>query len=192
MEKWLDTKTKELLQKIPTEKLAPPGTEGFSVVLLKAGNNLRRITTIVRQLTNSQDIEESNLEKHLPLIVKKELTYEDALLLQFDFICYDSVSIFVNDTIVKYGGRNYLASLFDKVMKSPEFAVKKIKIIKLPDNETGIKFAMQFLGLRESEASFYVKNLSNADVQICWKKARIMMHWVEKIGGEIEIVSEEI
>ncbi len=34
MKSWLDTETKALLQKIPPEKLAPPDTKAYSLVLL--------------------------------------------------------------------------------------------------------------------------------------------------------------
>ena len=86
---WLDTETKALLQRSPPEKLVPPDTATFALVLLAVrGHDRHVLANAVQRATQVSADEARRIVSHrLPLPVKQGLTYLDAQIAQFELIC---------------------------------------------------------------------------------------------------------
>ena len=123
------------------------------------------------------------LEPLPPIIVSSDLSYEDALLGQFELVCCDAISVFLNSLILEQGKRDYLQKLFHSVMASQEFKCVFLTIAEIPATDSGSKFADQFLGLECVQLRECRWPIS-IDVQ--FKKARIMKHWADRIGVRLE------
>ena len=185
MESWLDTETKALLQKSPPKKLAPPDTAAFSLVLLSIYRHdiEREIRAIQRILQTSNNVEARHLlGQPLPVRITEGLTHGDALLGQFELISCDSVSVFIEDDVVKSASQDYLDNLYQQLLSSDEFQEVLVQIDSLPANDQGNKFVDQFIG--DSVQKF------PSDLTTLRKKARIMQHWAAKIGGAVSLVQE--
>ncbi len=85
---WLDTETKAILQRSPPEKLAPPNTATFALVLLAAQGEVRKrlAAAVERVQVETRDQARRVLKQPLPVLIKRGLSYEDALLGQFEFV----------------------------------------------------------------------------------------------------------
>ena len=127
---WLDTETKALLQRLPPEKLAPPDTATFTLVLLAvAGLNRHALLSAVQRAARvSPEEAEHMLSRRLPISVKKGLSYPDAQIAQFELICCDAVSLFLADEVVAEASADYLTGLYAKLRKSDEF-----ELVERPD-----------------------------------------------------------
>ena len=145
---WLDTQTRELLQAEPSEKFAPPKVADYGVVLLQKGIDPKRL---VRAVTRINDCSESDGEKllrqPLPITINPDLGYRDAQLGQFELICCDAAAAILSSEVLDHGDRGYLASLFQRVARSPEFSACTVTIEEIPCDENGQKFSDQFLGI---------------------------------------------
>src|SRR6266446_6326341 len=142
---WLDTQTQALLQGEPPQKLAPPTTAEFGLVLLRKGMDHRRLVRAVSRINDCSDLAAASLlGQPLPLIVNPDLEYGDALLGQFELICCDAPAAFVNSEVLEQGDEMYLTSLFHRIGKSPEFAPCTLAMIDIPETEEGRKFGDQF------------------------------------------------
>jgi hypothetical protein len=184
MSTWLDTQTKALLQQVPPEKLAPADTGMFTLVLLaiETKNRYRVAQAIAEILKGSRDAVQRVLAQPLPRVVKSTLSHADALLGQFEFICCDCVSVFLADGIVEQAPRAYLVDLYAQLRQSREFEVIPARIESLPNSPEGDAFLYRFLG--QTLRQFPTK------LQIMRKKARIMEHWAEKIGGRVVVLTD--
>src|SRR5215472_6150244 len=119
---WLDTQTKELLQKVPDERPAPPKTGEFALVLLREGLDHQRLEDAIVEINKCSKTAAAMLADGLmPVTVNLDLTEEEALWGQFELICCDAVSVFLRSEVVAQNDRFYLWPLFKKVLESPEF-----------------------------------------------------------------------
>lgn len=177
---WLDTQTKELLQRVGDEKSAPPKTAEFALILLRKGTGRQRLIEAIAKInTCSEPIAASLAGRRAPVTINPGLTEEEALWGQFELICCDSISVFLRSDVVEQNDRLYLWPLFKKVLGSAEFRPAKVRILEVPHTESGEKFCEQFLG--SSKAAFPVT------LTIPYKKARIMHHWAKRVDGRVEI-----
>ncbi len=170
---WLDTQTKAQLQKNPPDKFAPPVVDGYSLILLERGTDSERIYRTIQSLAEDASI--ALLE--CPFIVRQHLSLTDALQGQFELICSDSISIFLDDNVVRHAESAYLNDLYRTVHKSEEFEPVKIRLKFVPDHEDGKRFLRQFFG--------QVLGVSETHT-VTRKKARIMVHWGNKLGAIVE------
>jgi hypothetical protein len=180
MNTWLDTETKSLLQRSPPVKLAPSDTATFTVVLLKIVGSVRGCLHIVKRLLECS-LQDALLvfEKPLPIPLKNGLSHEDALLDQFELISCDCISVFLADDVVTQAPKEYLIDLYSQLLKSSEFEIVPVRIEYIPDNQQGEQFLRQFLGRTELQFP--------SELKVLRKKARIMQHWVTKIGGSLSL-----
>ena len=183
MKTWLDTETKALLRKSPPNKLAPPNTKGFTLVLLSIYRHQpdRLIRAIQRIRPDSREEAHARLNQKMPMSLKHGLTESDALLGQFELICCDAISVFIPDDVITFGTSEYLIDLYNNLLHSEEFSDTDVIVASIPDSESGTEFIDQFFG------SF---DKSPTTVTVPYKKARIMTHWGSKIGADIQMADE--
>lgn len=171
---WLDTQTKAQLAADPPDKLAPPIVSGFSLVLLQRGPDRLRVERILTRLV----VNLASISTECPCVVRRGLSLADALLGQFEFICADSISIFVGDEVAQNAPPTYLNDLFGRLRKSPEFQLVTVCVRSVPDDDRGIRFLEQFFG--------HALKLPATQV-VAYKKARIMQHWASKLGAVVDV-----
>jgi len=182
MSSWLDTQTKALLEGSPPEKLAPPDTRGFSVVLLavRTRHEDRLAEAVGRLLAGSDAGVERILARPLPVVLTKGLSHPDALLAQFELVACDCVSVFLADDVAEHATPGYLAELYERLLNSPEFGEVLVRIETLPQDVRAGEFLARFLGRGDCPLPAYRHMMR--------KKARIMQHWAAKIGGQLRIL----
>lgn len=180
MKTWLDTETKSILRKSPPNKLAPPNTKAFTLVLLSINQHHtdRLVRAIQRISLDSKEQATAQLNQNMPMVLKQGLTESDALLGQFELICCDAISVFVPDDVVKFGTSEYLTELYNNLLHSDEFTGTNVVVNSIPNSESGAEFVDQFL------TSF---DKLPTTVTVPFKKARIMIHWGAKIGVELQL-----
>jgi hypothetical protein len=181
---WLDTETKEMLQKRHELKLAPSKAAEFALVLLQKGPDDKRLIQAISRINNCGDSEASGLANSpMPVTINPGLTEAEALYGQFELICCDAIAVFVrSEVLLEQRERGYLKSVFSKVLVSPEFRPTRIEVLKVPTNESGQKFVEQFFGgVLPCQGS----NTSQLSVWVPFKKARIMNHWAGRVGAEV-------
>lgn len=182
MNPWLDTKTKAILRNTPPDKLAPPTTKGFSLVLLSVEHCqtdwLSR--SIQRICVESTDEINKHANQNGPTVLCQGLSESDAFLGQFELICCDAISVFIPDHVVNFGEHEYLDELYSTLLRSSEFAETKVVVDSIPDSESGSEFVNQFFGMTGDPIENTV---------VPFKKARIMVHWGSKVGAKVRIVN---
>ena len=183
MSSWLDTETKAFLEKSPPNKLASPDTVGFTLLLLSIWRHDQRrlVRAFERIRLDSAESMRLRLQDDLPLPIKNGLTHADALLGQFELISCDAISVFLTDEVVTGASQKYLDSLYQSLRQSDEFAETSVRIENLPNSDSGEEFIDQFLATKD-----YVLP---ATITTLRKKARIMLHWGNKIGGQVSIIN---
>jgi hypothetical protein len=78
---WLDTETKAMLQQCPPEKLAPPTTGLFTLVLLRRGNDANRLVRALTRISGTSPGKAIDLSKRqCPLAVASGLSLGDVML----------------------------------------------------------------------------------------------------------------
>ena len=181
MNTWLDTETKALLQRLPPEKLAPPDTGIFTLVLLAfQRKSLERLVAAVERVREAARGEAIKvLALPLPTPIKRGLSHEDALLGQFDLIACDAVSVFLADEVVSDAPASYLTKLYADVRESLEFELVSVRIESVPSDTKGRNFLDRFIGVATPQLP--------RELTAMKKKARIMEHWAAKIGGRVEV-----
>ncbi|MGA2032217.1 MAG: hypothetical protein ABSG68_08185 [Thermoguttaceae bacterium] len=181
---WLDTETKALLQRSPPEKLAPPDTATFALVLLAVlGHDRHALMRAVQRAARASAEEAGRiLSRRLPAPAKKGLTYVDAQIAQFELICCDAISVIIADEVVEAASAGYLTDLYANLQKIDEFEMVAIRIDLIPDDPRGDEFCDRFLSGQRPPMPVVMEFMR--------KKARIMQHWADKIGGRITIVSQ--
>ena len=178
---WLDTQTKELLQKVGDERPAPPKTAEFALVLIRKGSDYNRLRQAVTQINKCSEPDAVRLVRDQPpVVINSDLTEEEALWAQFELICCDSISVFLRSEVLELNDRTYLDGLFRKILGSDEFKPCSVRIMNVPKSEAGDKFVAQFLGPSQS---FPV------EFTVPFKKARIMEHWAKRVGAEVTLGS---
>lgn len=183
---WLDTETKVLLQHSPPEKLAPPDTATFTLVVLAfySDDHPAMINAAQRAAGVLADEAERLLRRQPPVPVKTGLSYPDAQIAQFELICCDAVSVIIADEVVAEASADYLADLYARLRKSDEFAMVTVRSDSIPGGPSGREFCNRYLGGREPVWPFVTSMMR--------KKARIMQHWAARIGGSMTIVAEAV
>ena len=168
--------------------MAPPKRLDYSLVLLKKGRDEGRTVRAVRRVNDISETDAGSLlGLRLPLTVAPDLSYHDALLGQFEFVCCDAIAVFLASEVAAGAERSYLTGLFAKLRRSDEFRNVTLRLERVPDNEEGGRFLDQFLGLVGAEArirSFPV------DLPVLYKKARIMTHWADRIGATAHVTGD--
>ena len=183
MSEWWDTETKALLQNVPPEKLAPPDTVGFTVVLLTKTEAMRlqQAATRTGWLVSAFH---TAVTSRCPCPLLTGLTLDDAMLAQFELACCDSAAVFVRDEVVAENDRVYLSELYAELSSSEEFAQVGIEIRDIPPGEQGKRFLLQFLGADEKSLEVFRPPLH---LQVMRKKARIMCYWGQKINADVRM-----
>ncbi len=183
-EPWLDPQTKEILQPAPPAKIAPPTLPDYSLILLTTGSDQSRVLRAVHRVNDCDESVAAKLLKgRLPLLVNRDLSYHDALLGQFEFVCCDAIAIFIASEVVTLAEPSYLRELFKTIRGSLEFAETTVAIRSIPDTDDGRRFLDQFVG---SDSPEMISKCFPRDVSALWKKARIMAHWASRIGAIVE------
>jgi hypothetical protein len=184
MNAWLDTETKAILQRSPPEKLAPPDTATFALVLLtvQRASRDRLVAAVERVREVTRDEAAKVLTQPLPAVVKRGLSYEDAVLGQFEFIACDAISIFLADEVVTDAPEGYLGELYADVSHSAEFELVSVRIESMPADAKGREFLNRFVGVLTAQFPLELTGMR--------KKARIMEHWAAKIGGRVVVGKE--
>ena len=182
---WLDLQTQEILQPEPPEKIAPPTSPDYSLILLASGKDLSHMLRAMQRINDCDELVAKNLlNGRLPMVVNPDMPYHDALLGQFEFVCCDAVSVFIASEVVMGAESSYLGDLFKKLRRSPEFAETRITIHSVPDNKDGWRFLDQFLGI---DTTRIINQVFPMDVSVLWKKARIMAHWASQISAIVQV-----
>jgi hypothetical protein len=190
MLRWLDTETQAMLGRTMPDKLAPPDTETFSLVLLEQGADLDSVKRALAKVPGvSAEKALSLMEQSCPLPIAKGLSITDAVLGQFELVCSDCVSVFLNDDVVSSGGFYYLTELYGQLRYSPEFEMVDVRIAAVPETDVGQRFVEQFLG-GVAAASLRGTGVEVYQGTMMRKKARIMAHWAKKIGAEVQVADD--
>jgi len=183
MSEWWDTETKALLQNVPPERLAPPDTLGFTVVLLTKTEATRLLQAATRAGWLASAFQ-SAITCSCPCPLLTGLTLDDAMLAQFELACCDSAAVFVRDEVVAENDHVYLSELYAEVLSSEEFEKIGIEIRDVPASEQGKRFLAQFLGAGEKSLEVFRLPLH---LQVMRKKARIMGYWGRKINADVRM-----
>lgn len=184
-DRWLDPQTLEMLHHDPPHRIAPPTLPDYSLVMLEAGGDRKRMVRAVRRIDGCSDSEaRALLARRLPLVVNQDLSYHDAGFGQFELVCCDAISVIIPSEVVVYAEPSYLKDLYAKLRKSDEFQGVTVRLESLPWGDVSMRFLDQFLGLPEIEAK--AQKLP-VDLRMFHKKARIMAHWGGRIGAEIMV-----
>jgi hypothetical protein len=181
MTAWLDTETRALLHRSPPDKLAPPDTATFALVLLSSsGSDVARLYTAVWRVRRvSEEGVWAVLLRPRPTTLQTGLSLEDSLLGQFELISCDAVSVFLADDVLAGAPAGYLEDLYARLLRSSEFETVPIRIEEIPPTAQGLEFLERFLGQDGPRPPSVLR--------VMRKKARIMEHWANKIGGRLVV-----
>lgn len=171
---WLDTETRSILSEVPPSKESAADLNSYSLLLLKQGDDRRRIEESVAGLQQGS----AGLTNEPPSVVARGMTLDEALAGQFALACCDCVSAFVVDEVADQAEEEYLSKLYDAVKQSTEFESVNVEVRSVPNSELGRKFSWQFLGLA-------VAVPRPCEVRVYRKKARLMQHWAARCGVQI-------
>lgn len=187
MSEWLDTETRAILQGVPPEKLAPPDTVGFTLVLLSKTNDQERLRqAFARAVCTGPAASDAVLTSSCPQVVAIRMTAEDAMIGQFEFACCDSAAVFIRDEVVADNDKSYLSGLYLELSSSEEFQPVVIEVYSVPNDDQGRRYVRQFLGVYESLLERARLPLHQTVMK---KKARVMRHWGMKIGADVRMAS---
>ena len=182
MSEWFDTETKALLQNAPPEKLAPPGTLGFTLVLLSKTDDPVRLRYAATKAGWLEAAFNAALTNHCPLALATGLTLDDAMLAQFELACCDSAAVFIRDEVVAENDHGYLSELYSELSSSEEFQPIGVQVHSVPHDDHGRRYLQQFLGADEKSPQRIRIPLH---LMVMKKKARIMCYWARKIGADV-------
>jgi hypothetical protein len=181
---WLDTETKAILQKDHEVRLAPPKAAEFALVLIRKGTDHERLVRAIRRINECPEVEAIALARSpVPITINSGLTEAEALFGQFELICCDAVAVFIRSEVMEQSEPAYIQSLFQQVLQSPEFKATRVEILEIPENDSGERFADQFLGASRHQQD---ERSGRVTVLTPFKKARIMRHWARRVGARIE------
>ena len=119
----------------------------------------------------------STLAASLPRVLRRGLTYTDAIFAQLELVCCDCVSVLLRDSVAKQASPAYLAGLYDQLKSSAEFEHVAARIDAIPADEQGQNFLRWFVGSADIAPP--------VELRVMRKKARAMQTWAEKIGGSV-------
>jgi len=178
MNNWLDPQTKAILEPIPPKKNSGIAIGEYSLVVIRISADYQFIGRALERIGTDSSVSQVNslLENHSGVIVKAGLSYEAALMGQFELICADTHSVFLDSEIPTFSDPAYLRELISRLSKSTEFVPTKVGLTELPKTNQGVRFEEQFF------------SPLNRPLNLPWtgnvprKKARIMKHWAVKFG----------
>ena len=180
---WLDTETKAILQKANEPKLAPSRAAEFALVMVQKGPDRQRLVRAISRINECSESKAAELaERPAPVTINSDLSEEDALFGQFELISCDSIGVFIRSEVLGQSGKGYIQALFGKILQSAEFKPVKVKVVEVPETESGQKFVDQFLGM----TILRQKLVFPLSVEVPFKKARIMMHWATRVGAQVQ------
>ncbi len=142
------------------------------------GDERRSVRAFARILGCSEAAARQSIARP-PFSVKRGLSHEDASFGQFELISCDSVSVILTDQVIDGATQEYLDELYEELLRSPEFEVVALRIVSVPQTERGLNYIDQFVG---NDPTWRTDEL-----KVHRKKARIMRHWAEKIGGNVTV-----
>lgn len=180
---WLDTETKAILQKASEPKLAPSRAAEFALVLVKKGSDRQRLVRAISRINECSELKAAELaDRTVPVTINFDLSEEDAVYGQFELISCDAIGVFVRSEVLGQSEKGYIQALFGKILQSPEFKPVKVKVVEVPETESGQKFVDQFLGM----TILRQKPVFPLSVEVPFKKARIMEHWATRVGAQVQ------
>ncbi|MEM8953038.1 MAG: hypothetical protein AAGD22_02695 [Verrucomicrobiota bacterium] len=93
---WLDSQTKAILEPIPPKKPAGIALGEYCLAVIRMAADYDFNQRVFERIDAERSVSEvgSLLERHSGVIVKNELSYEGALMGQFELICADTHSVF--------------------------------------------------------------------------------------------------
>lgn len=118
-----------------------------------------------------------------PVVLATGLSLADAALGQFELACADAAAVFLRNEVILGGELEYLQQLFLELLASDEFRWVNVRVLTLPSDEHGMRFARQFLTLDGDPDELPLPMHQPAML----KKARAMVSWGHKIGARILI-----
>ena len=180
---WLDTETKAILQKADEPKPAPSRAAEFALVLIKKAPDRPRLVRAISRINECSEPKAAALaDRPVPVTINIDLSEEDAIYGQFELISCDAIGIFVRSEVLRQSERGYTQALFGRILQSAEFKPVKIKVVEVPETESGQKFVDQFLGpiIPRRKPAYPLS------VEVPFKKARIMMHWATRVGAQVQ------
>jgi hypothetical protein len=182
---WLDTETKAILEKAHEPKLTPAKAAEFGLVLLRKGGDNERLVRAICRINDCTDSEAVALScLPLPVTVNPGLTEAEALYGQFELICCDAVAVFIrSEVLLEQNQKEYLDTLFQRVLQSPEFKLVRIDVLEVLATEAGEKFVDQFLGTSFPGEKRPIDEFS---LWVPYKKARIMKLWASRVGVRVQ------
>jgi hypothetical protein len=182
---WLDTETKAILQKEDEPKLAPPKVAEFGLVMLRKGDDERRLVRAICRINDCAEYESLALARRpTPATVNPGLTEAEALWGQFELICCNTIAAFVrSEVLLDQEQQDYLNTVFQRVLLSSEFKSTRIDIREVPATEAGENFMNQFIGGAVREKN---RPLEEFSLMVPYKKARLMRHWAARVGAQVE------
>ena len=167
---WLDPKTRAILCKSPPTVQTVVDTEGYSLLLVKAGGDDNRAIQVVSEIQRRGARNSTSIS----IVIAQQLMLDDAMAGQFALSCCDCVSAFVADEVVCDANAGYVHELSDTIIHSPEFEPIAVRLISIPPSDLGRRFSWQFLGVAVGIAT-------PSEIQVHRKKARLMTHWATKV-----------
>lgn len=191
MSSWIDTQTEAILQPPPPEKLAPADTGPFALVLVEKGKDAIRMAESLANVPGlSQQRVAAILAIPCPVPLLCGLSITDAVLGQFELVCSDSISIFLRNEVA-VSDHEYLKQLCSQCRSSAEFEWINFKIASIPRTDHGRRFVRQFLGAF-AELEYNANANFQFNGQLMRKKARIMAHWAQKIGVQVDTPLDDL
>ena len=183
----LDAETKAMLQPTPPERPAALDVPGFTLVLLTKGLEPDRLARALQRIWRDPKRPAAPvLLGACPTVVRSGLALDEAIAGQFELICCDSISVFLEDGVAAGGDEHYLRDLYSRLRRSPEFQPVFITIRFVPDTDTGRRFCDQFLSTAMGKSLRYGSEITVRD-RVFRKKARMMAYWAVEIGAKLSI-----
>jgi len=181
---WLDTETKEILQKTQEPKQTLSKVAEFALVMIHKGVDSRRLVRAICRINECGTAKALELaHQPSPLVLNPDLTHAEAVLGQFELICCDAPSAILRSEVALQGDKAYLQETLMKIWRSPEFRVVTLQLDDIPVNNAGEKFVDQFLGMTLEQL---LKLGFPRRFGMPAKKARIMKHWAARIGAQAQ------
>ena len=183
MNAWLDPQTKEILEPIPPTKRTGISLCDYCLSIIRISADYSFIERALKRIGADSSVSRIKrlLDVYPGVTVKTGLSYEGALMGQFELICADTHSVFLDSEVSSYSDPEYLRELIFRLSRSTEFAPATVELLELPRSNQGLRFEEQFFSPR------------NRPLNLPWtgrvarKKARVMEHWATKFSIPINI-----
>ena len=141
---------------------------------------------MIRAISRINECSESKAaelaDRPVPVTINIDLSEEDAVFGQFELISFDAIGVFVRSEVLRQSEMGYSHALFGKTLQSAEFKPVKIRVVEVPETESGQKFVDQFLGPTIPRR----KPAYPLSVELPFKKARIIMRWATRVGAQVQ------